>query len=446
MLLGGRKISTFTRDNKQYDVIAQLSPEERATPSDMDGIYLRGRDGALIQLQAVTNIEEGAGVRELNHFNRIRSATLSAGLAPGFTLGEGLDSLNKLAREVLPRGSSHALTGESRELEESGSSLYFAFGLALVVVFMVLASQFESLIHPFTVLLAVPLAITGALLTLLVSKSTINLYSQIGMILLIGLVTKNSILLVEYSNQLREKGLTCSTRFVRRGESGSADPHDVGRHDHGGAADRPGARRRFHQPPTLGLFDRRRDFGLHHPDPVCGPRRLLPLRPAACSRKARHRRTRPGARARPCGGDPMIGLVLAVQLAVAPTMAVPGFVIAADDSIPVVTLAQALDRAVKLDPFYVRALGSVAEAEWSRKAARVAFLVPALTASLDYTKYSQAFFNIGTFNQSSTASTFQLGPATRSSAPGSSWTWGGPPPSWRGPRPPRYSNASWRRC
>ena len=206
-LLGGQRISTFTRDNKQYDVIAQLAPEERATPSDMDGVYLRGRDNALIQLQSLAQVREGVGASQLNHHNRIRAATIDANLVPGFTLGEALDSLNALARTVLPPGSSTALTGESRELEESGSSLYFAFVLALIVVFMVLASQFESLIHPFTVLLAVPLAVTGALLTLLIFRSTINLYSQIGMILLIGLVTKNSILLVEYSNQLRERGL-----------------------------------------------------------------------------------------------------------------------------------------------------------------------------------------------------------------------------------------------
>jgi multidrug efflux pump len=137
----------------------------------------------------------------------VRAATITAGLAPGFTLGEALDSLNRIAREVLPKGSSTALAGESRELEESGSSLYFAFALALLVVFMVLASQFESLVHPFTVLLAVPLAVTGALFTLKIAGSTINLYSQIGMILLIGLVTKNSILLVEYINQLKERGL-----------------------------------------------------------------------------------------------------------------------------------------------------------------------------------------------------------------------------------------------
>ncbi|HEX2450873.1 MAG TPA: efflux RND transporter permease subunit [Gemmatimonadales bacterium] len=206
-MLGGREVSTFTRANKLYDVIVQLSPEARATPSDMTGLYVRGRSDELIKLDAVANISEGVGPRALNHFQRVRSFTLTASLAPGFTLGEALDSLNRVAAEVLPRGSTTALAGESRELEESGGALYFAFVLALIVVFMVLASQFESLVHPFTVLLAVPLAVTGALVTLRLAGSTINLYSQIGMILLIGLATKNSILLVEYANQLKEKGL-----------------------------------------------------------------------------------------------------------------------------------------------------------------------------------------------------------------------------------------------
>jgi len=208
VLLGGNRTSTFTRNNKQYDVIVQLDPRARATPSDMTGLYVRGRGGELIKLEALANVKEGVGPRELNHFNRVRSSTLTASLAPGFTLGEALDSLTRIAGEVLPKGSSTALAGESRELEESGSSLYFAFLLALLVVFMVLASQFESLIHPFTVLLAVPLAVTGALFTLKLAGATLNLYSQIGMILLIGLVTKNSILLVEYINQLKERGLS----------------------------------------------------------------------------------------------------------------------------------------------------------------------------------------------------------------------------------------------
>jgi multidrug efflux pump len=207
VLLGGREVSTFTRANKQYDVIVQLDPRARATPSDMTGLYLRGRGGELVKLEALAGVKEEVGPRDLAHFNRVRSATLTASLAPGFTLGAAIDSLNRIAAEVLPKGSSTALAGESRELEESGSSLYFAFVLALVVVFMVLASQFESMVHPFTVLLAVPLAVTGALFTLKLAGSTLNVYSQIGMILLIGLVTKNSILLVEYINQLKEKGM-----------------------------------------------------------------------------------------------------------------------------------------------------------------------------------------------------------------------------------------------
>ena len=207
VLLGGNRTSTFTRNNKQYDVIVQLDPRARATPSDMTGLYVRGRGRELVKLEALATVKEGVGPRELNHFNRVRASTITAGLAPGFTLGEAIDSLNRIANEVLPKGSSTALAGESRELDESGSSLYFAFLLALLVVFMVLASQFESLVHPFTVLLAVPLAVTGALFTLKIAGATLNLYSQIGMILLIGLVTKNSILLVEYINQLKERGL-----------------------------------------------------------------------------------------------------------------------------------------------------------------------------------------------------------------------------------------------
>ncbi len=216
-LLGGRRVSTFTRANKLYDVIVQLEPQDRATPGQMAGLYVRGRDGALVQLDAVTRVDEGVGPRQLNHFNRVRSFTLTGNLVPGFALGEALDSLAVASAEVLPPGSSVALAGESRELEESGNALYFAFVLALVAVYMVLAAQFESLIHPFTVLLSVPLAVTGALLALLVAGSTLNLYSQIGMILLIGLVSKNSILLVEYANQLKRKGLSSAEAMLESG-------------------------------------------------------------------------------------------------------------------------------------------------------------------------------------------------------------------------------------
>jgi multidrug efflux pump len=205
-MLGGRDVSRFTSDNKLYDVILRLDPAERATPSDISGLQVRGKDGTLVPLDAVTRVEERIGPRQLNHFNRVRSFTLSASMAPGFTLGQALDSLNAAAAEVLPAGSTVELAGESREFRESGTALYFAFVLALIFVFMVLAAQFESLLHPFTVLLAVPLAVTGALAALWIAGSTLNVYSQIGMILLIGLVSKNSILLVTYANDLRERG------------------------------------------------------------------------------------------------------------------------------------------------------------------------------------------------------------------------------------------------
>ncbi len=216
-LLGGQRVSTFTRNNELYDVILQLEADARATPAAMSDLTVRGGDGQLIKLDQVVRVAENVGPRQLNHFNRVRSATLNASLGAGFTLGEAIDSLNALAAEVLPAGSSTALSGESRELAESGNALYFAFILALGVVFMVLASQFESIVHPFTVLLAVPPAVTGAIFTLFFAGSTINLYSQIGMILLIGLVTKNSILLVEYANQLRGKGLGATAALLESG-------------------------------------------------------------------------------------------------------------------------------------------------------------------------------------------------------------------------------------
>src|SRR5881394_575135 len=230
--LGGRRVSTFTRNDKLYYVMVQLDPKDRATPSDMRGIYLRGKTGQLVQLDALANVQEGVGARQINHFNRVPSFTLSASLMPGLAQGEALDSLDGVARQVLPPGTMTALAGESREFRESSGALYFAFIIALIVVFMVLASQFESLLHPWTVLLAVPLAITGALATLKVvalltptfigrllgfSGATMNLYSQIGMILLIGLVCKNSILLVEYTNQLREKGLDVTAAVLEAG-------------------------------------------------------------------------------------------------------------------------------------------------------------------------------------------------------------------------------------
>jgi multidrug efflux pump len=204
-LLGGRVVSEYKRGSKQYDVIVQMKPSQRATPDVIDGIYLRGK-GGLVQLANVVNVRETVAPKELNHFNRLRSAMITANLAPGVTLGQALDDLDRIADEHLPAGIRRDLTGQSREFRDSGSKLYFLFVLAVVFIFLVLAAQFESFVHPFTILLSVPLAVVGALVSLMVFRQSLNIYSQIGLIMLIGLVTKNAILIVEYSNQLRERG------------------------------------------------------------------------------------------------------------------------------------------------------------------------------------------------------------------------------------------------
>ncbi len=204
--LGGRVVTNFKRGSKQYDVIAQLKPSDRSTPDAIDGIYVRGT-GGLVQLANVVRVRETVGPKELNHFNRVRSATLTANLAPGVTLGTALDDLDRIVREKLPAGIKTDLDGQSREYRDSSSTLYFMFLLAIAFIFLVLAAQFESFIHPLTILLSVPLAVVGAIASLFLLKQTLNIYSQIGLIMLIGLVTKNSILIVEYANQLRARGM-----------------------------------------------------------------------------------------------------------------------------------------------------------------------------------------------------------------------------------------------
>ncbi len=203
--LGGRTMTNFKRGSKQYDVIAQLKPTDRATPSTIEGIYLRG-NGGLVQLANVVNVKETVAPKELNHYNRVRSATLSASLVPGVTIGKALDDLDRIAAAELPPSIKHELSGQSREFRESSGSLYFMFLFAVVFIYLVLAGQFESFVHPLTILLSVPLAVAGALLALFFFKQSMNIYSQIGLIMLIGLVTKNAILIVEFANQLRERG------------------------------------------------------------------------------------------------------------------------------------------------------------------------------------------------------------------------------------------------
>ncbi|MBT5832929.1 MAG: efflux RND transporter permease subunit, partial [Candidatus Latescibacteria bacterium] len=211
--LGGRVVTKFKRGTKQYDVIVQMTPSARATPDAIAGIYLRG-SGGLVQLANVVNVAETVAPKELNHFNRVRSATLSANLAPGVDLGTALDALDRIAETDLPGGVTRELDGQSREYRLSTNALYFMFLLAIIFIYLVLSAQFESFVHPMTILLSVPLAVFGALLSLFVFGQSLNIYSQIGLIMLVGLVTKNSILIVEYANQLRARGRDVMTAVM----------------------------------------------------------------------------------------------------------------------------------------------------------------------------------------------------------------------------------------
>lgn len=204
-LLGGRVVSDFRRGAKQYDVIVQMRPTDRATPEVIEEVYVRG-SGGLVRLANLVTVAETVAPKELNHFNRVRAATVTANLPPGFPLGQALDDLDAIAERDLPPTIQRSLSGQSLEFRESSSKLYFMFILAIVFIFLVLAAQFESFIHPITILLSVPLAIFGALVSLWVFQQSLNIYSQIGLIMLVGLVTKNSILIVEYANQRRLHG------------------------------------------------------------------------------------------------------------------------------------------------------------------------------------------------------------------------------------------------
>jgi multidrug efflux pump len=204
--LGGRLWGEFRRGTKKYDVIAQLRPHERATPDVIREIHLRSGGGELLQLANLVEVRETVAPKELNHYNRIRSARITANLAPGVDIGRALNDLERLARTELPPGIRYDLAGQSREYREASGSLVFMFLLAVVFIYLVLAAQFESFIHPLVILLSVPLAVVGALLSLFLWQQSLNIFSQIGLVMLIGLVTKNSILIVEFANQLRARG------------------------------------------------------------------------------------------------------------------------------------------------------------------------------------------------------------------------------------------------
>jgi len=206
-LLGGRQVTRFKRQGKQYDVIVQLEAKDRATPADLSAIFVRARDGRLVQLSNLVRVRETVGVKELNHFNRLRAAILSANVAPGYTLGEALEFLEKASAETLDKTARIELDGVSREFRESGAALALTFVLALAFIYLVLAAQFESFVSPFIIMLTVPLAALGALLALKLTGGTRNVYSEIGLVMLVGLITKHGILIVEFANQLRARGL-----------------------------------------------------------------------------------------------------------------------------------------------------------------------------------------------------------------------------------------------
>ncbi|HEY4138961.1 MAG TPA: efflux RND transporter permease subunit, partial [Casimicrobiaceae bacterium] len=205
-MLGGRQVTRFKKDGEQYDVIVQVSPLDRTTPTDISDSYVRGRDNGMVQLSNLVDIKESVAPQSLNHFNRLRAVKVTATLLPGYTVGDGLKAMDAAARVALPPTAQTGLDGQSREFKLSGGEIYFTFVLALAFIYLVLSAQFESFVNPFVIMLSVPLSMTGALLTLWLFGGTLNIYSQVGLVTLVGLITKHGILIVEFSNQLREKG------------------------------------------------------------------------------------------------------------------------------------------------------------------------------------------------------------------------------------------------
>jgi multidrug efflux pump len=205
-MLGGRAVTRYKRDAEQYDVLVQTAASGRSTPEDIDKIFVRGRNETMVPLSSLVTLREAVSPRELNHFNQRRAVSITANLAPGYTLGEALSFMDATAAKVLPAGYAAELNGVSREFKSSSGALGVVFVLALLFIFLVLAAQFESFIDPFVILLAVPLSMVGALGALQLTGGTLNVFSQIGLITLVGLITKHGILIVEFSNQLRQQG------------------------------------------------------------------------------------------------------------------------------------------------------------------------------------------------------------------------------------------------
>ncbi|MBK8523204.1 MAG: efflux RND transporter permease subunit [Betaproteobacteria bacterium] len=213
-MLGGRQVTRFKQDGEQYDVIVQVANADRTRPEDISDIYVRGKNGAMIPLASLIDVDERVSPRELNHFSQRRAVIITANLAPGYTMDEALKYMEAAAGRILPPGYAVDYAGQSREFKTSSASLAVTFVLALAFIYLVLAAQFESFRDPFIIMLTVPLSMTGALLALLLSGGTLNVYSQIGLVTLVGLITKHGILIVEFANQLQEKGQGIKTAVI----------------------------------------------------------------------------------------------------------------------------------------------------------------------------------------------------------------------------------------
>lgn len=217
---GSREVTTYIDRGQEYDLVLQAQDKDRLKPADLSQVYVRSeRTGLLIPLSNLVNLRETADTGSLNRYNRLRAITLSANLAPDYTLGEALDYLEDTARQILPAETQIDYKGESKKLRDSGTAVYATFLLALIAVFLILAAQFESFIHPLVIMAAVPFALIGALWGLYMTDSSLNVYTQIGMIMLVGLAAKNGILIVEFANQLRDRGLIFQEALLQACES-----------------------------------------------------------------------------------------------------------------------------------------------------------------------------------------------------------------------------------
>jgi multidrug efflux pump len=214
-MLGGRVVTRYKRDAEQYDVIVQTLAASRNTPDDIDVIQVRGRNDTMVPLSSLVKVRESVSPRELNHFGQRRSVSITANLAPDYSLGEAIKFMDEASAKVLKPGYTTELNGTSREFKNSQGALVVVFVLALLFIFLVLSAQFESFIDPFVIMLSVPLSTIGALLALKFTGGSLNVYSQIGLITLVGLITKHGILIVEFTNQLREKGMNMQEALIK---------------------------------------------------------------------------------------------------------------------------------------------------------------------------------------------------------------------------------------